>query len=237
MILPHHSHYLEASQFLKLKCWEQWRNVSTAAEIFSQLWNDTLNSSSSQFFSSSFLLLPPSLTSSSPSFMSYEGKWWMNMKKRHREVSYWLCCCRCISYASVSSIARVVVQWCTFSIMHQPQIFLCLIGFCGRLKQLHGRLFKFLGLRLTWIEQDLQLCRQILFCYLCVCWHLIRWKNRKIQKGGFVFAEKKKGSRQIRQFDHITKRCHFWFFGKFFLTKQCMNIAINWSKIGGALRT
>ena len=164
MILPHHSHYLEASQFLKLKCREQWRNVSTAAEIFSQLWNDTLNSSSSQFFSSSFLLLPPSLTSSSPSFMSYEGKWWMNMKKRHREVSYWLCCCRCISYASVSSIARVVVQWCTFSIMHQPQIFLCLIGFCGRLKQLHGRLFKFLGLRLTWIEQIAQ-------------WAWINWKT------------------------------------------------------------
>ena len=111
----------------------------------SQLWNDTLNSSS-QFFSSSF---SPFLTSSSPSFMSYEGKWWMNMKKRHREVSYWLCCCRCISYASVSSIARVVVvQWCTFSIMHQPQIFLCLIGFCGRLKQLHGWVFKFLDLNL-----------------------------------------------------------------------------------------
>ena len=146
---------------------------------FSQLWNDTLNSSSSQFFSSSFLRLPPSLTSS-PSFMSYEGKWWMNMKKRHREVSYWLCCCRCISYASVSSIARVVVQWCTFSIMHQPQIFLCLIGFCGRLKQLLCRLCKFLGLKLTWIEQELlERLTIVLANTILLFWRLLAFDSLK----------------------------------------------------------
>ena len=181
---------------------------------FSQLWNDTLNSSSSQFFSSSFLRLPPSLTSS-PSFMSYEGKWWMNMKKRHREVSYWLCCCRCISYASVSSIARVVVQWCTFSIMHQPQIFLCLIGFCGRLKQLLCRLCKFLGLKLTWIEQELlERLTIVLANTILLFWRLLAFdslKKPENSKNVFCLWRKKEGSRQIRQFDHITKRCHFSF--------------------------
>ena len=144
--------------------------------------------------------------------MSYEGKWWMNMKKRHREVSYWLCCCRCISYASVSSIARVVVQWCTFSIMHQPQIFLCLIGFCGRLKQLLCRLFKFLGLRITWIEQELLerltivQANTFLLSLRSLALDSLK-KKTKNSKSVFCYCL----SRQIRQFTHITKRCHITF--------------------------